>query len=131
MSWGINQYQQVASSNATVASPHQLVQMLLDGALTRLAKAKVAMKSKRNAEKGEHISRFLAIIDGLRTSLDHQQGGELAANLDSLYAYMQQQATLANARNDPKRVDEVVRLLKEIKSGWEGIAPSQQATGGR
>lgn len=123
---GINQYRSVAGSAATVASPHQLIQMLLDGALTRLAQAQVAMKARKIADKAQHIDRCLAILEGLRLSLDHQQGGELAANLDRLYEYMQRQITVANARNDPKLLDEVAGLLREIKSGWDAIGPGGQ-----
>jgi flagellar protein FliS len=61
------------------------------------------------------------IIQGLRTSLDAEKGGDIAANLDSLYEYMGRRLLEANMNNDTAILDEVNTLLSEIKLGWDGI----------
>ena len=76
------------------------------------------------ALKGEQIGKAIAIIGGLRESLNHKQGGEVAGNLDSLYAFMQQRLSQANLRNEVALLDEVTELLREVKSGWDGIRQS-------
>ncbi|VAX04640.1 Flagellar biosynthesis protein FliS, partial [hydrothermal vent metagenome] len=63
------------------------------------------------------------ISDGLRGSLDMDAGGEIAENLDALYEYMLQRLMAGHAKNDPVALDEVNTLLREIKSGWDGIKP--------
>jgi flagellar secretion chaperone FliS len=109
------------------ASPHRLIQMLMDGALARLAQAKGHMKANSIAQKGEDISMAISIIGGLRDSLDHKKGGEIANNLDSLYEYMTYRLMESNLKNDVSMVDEVHGLLMEIKSAWDEIASQPAA----
>lgn len=104
------------------ASPHRLVLMLLDGALEKLRTARHAMHSGNIADKGAQLTWAISIIDGLRASLNLDQGGETALNLDRLYDYMGRTLLESNLRNDPDKIDEVERLLGEIRVGWKGIA---------
>lgn len=96
--------------------------MLLEGALEKIAVAKGHMERKEIAEKGRAISWAIDILEGLRISLDQEAGGELAANLDALYEYMGVQLVEANISNSVEKLDEVSRLLKQIKSAWDAIA---------
>lgn len=104
------------------ASPHRLIQMLMDGALTRIAQAKGHMKANSITQKGEDIGIAISIIGGLRDSLDHNKGGSIAENLDSLYEYMTYRLMESNLNNDVSILDEVHGLLGEIKSAWDEIA---------
>ncbi|MCS4502801.1 Flagellar secretion chaperone FliS [wastewater metagenome] len=132
MTYGVNAYQQVDRSGANYADPWQLTAMLFNGGLERVAQARGAMERGDVAVKGERIGKAIGILDGLRASLNHEEGGELASNLDSLYEYMQRRLVAANAHNDLTALDEVATLLREIKEGWDGIpaearnAPGQQ-----
>lgn len=118
----MNQYKQVGVQAAVGnADPHTLIQMLIDGAIERLNMAKLHMKQNNIAQKGENISRAISIIDGLRTSLDMEKGGEIAVNLESLYDYMQRQLLAANLENKSENIDEVLSLMNEIRSGWTAI----------
>jgi flagellar protein FliS len=63
------------------------------------------------------------IINGLRTSLDQSQGGEIAENLDSLYDYMLRRLQESSINSDIDGLEEVSRLLSEVKAGWDGIPP--------
>lgn len=119
----LKQYQTVNTQVQVFdASPHRLIQMLMEGGLSRLAQAKGAMERGQVALKGELLGKAIAIIGGLREGLDLRQGGELAANLDSLYEYMSSRLLQANRSNDVAIIDEVAGLLREVKSGWDGIA---------
>ncbi|ABI56058.1 flagellar export chaperone FliS [Alkalilimnicola ehrlichii MLHE-1] len=122
MNSGIDQYQQVgAYSGAAYADPHRLIEMLLDGGIDRLAQAKGALHQGDRALKSQLIGKAIAIIDGLRGGLDRKAGGELAQNLDELYDYMQRRLVSANARNDEAILDEVSKLLNEIRDAWQAI----------
>ena len=103
------------------ASPHRLIQMLMEGALGRISKAKASIKSNDVAEKGKLISSAISIIGGLRDSLDHDAGGQIAANLESLYEYMTNRLLEANINNDESILTEVAGLLTEIKTAWDQI----------
>jgi len=119
----LRQYQTVSTqAQVSDASPHRLIQMLMEGGLTRLAQAKGAIERGQLTLKGDVLGKAIAIIGGLRSGLDLQNGGELALNLDSLYDYMVRRLSLANSSNDPALVEEVSSLLRQIKSGWDGIA---------
>ena len=119
----MRQYQTVnTQAQALEAGPHRLIQMLLEGGLTRLAQARGAMERGQVAQKGELISKAIGIVGGLRQGLDVEKGGELAENLDRLYEYMTTRLMKANLENDPAIVEEVAELLREVKTGWEAIA---------
>lgn len=119
----MRQYQSVnTQAQAIEADPHRLIQMLMEGGLTRLAQARGAMEREQTALKGELISKAIAIVGGLRQGLNVEQGGELAANLDRLYEYMTTRLMEANLKNDPAILEEVADLLREVKTGWDAIA---------
>ena len=118
----ISQYNEVDRvSGVSDADPHRLVQMLLEGALGKIAIVKGLMARNEIAKKGEMISQAVSIINGLRASLDLNAGGELATNLDNIYEYIERRLLKANIDDDVTILDEASSLLHEIKSGWELI----------
>ncbi|MGH8671482.1 MAG: flagellar export chaperone FliS [Burkholderiales bacterium] len=106
----------------TEADPHKLVVMLFEGAIRAVAQARGHMLRGETAAKGEAISKAVAIIDeGLKLSLDLEVGGELAKNLSALYDYMSTRLIYGNLKNYIEPLDEVGRLLAELKTAWEAI----------
>lgn len=126
---GAQAYAKVSVETGVVAaSPHKLIVMLFDGALVAIATALVQMKSGNVAAKGQSISKAITIIDsGLRASLDKKVGGSIALSLDSLYEYMSNRLLIANLKNQPEILEEVQRLLQDLKSAWEQIDPAATA----
>ncbi|MEZ3136813.1 flagellar export chaperone FliS [Stutzerimonas kunmingensis] len=119
----MKQYQSVNTNAQLVdASPHRLIQMLMEGGLARMAQARGAMERGDVALKGMLIGKAVDIVGGLREALNPEAGGEVAANLDNLYAYMTARLLEANLKNDQTLLDEVAELLREVKAGWDGIA---------
>ena len=117
------QYQQVSThSGIEDASPHRLIQMLMEGVLQRLAQAKGAIQRSAVNDRGEAIGKAITIVGGLRDSLNKEVDGELAANLDDLYDYIQRRLLAANIGSSEEIVDEVITLMSTIKAGWDGIA---------
>lgn len=105
------------------ATPHKLILMLFDGASLHLSSAIAGMRNNDAKLKGESISHVIDIISkGLQASLDTEAGGELAARLNALYDYMCARLLHANLRNDLAALEEVGRLLNEIRSAWCEIA---------
>lgn len=103
------------------ATPHRLIQMLMEGVLDRIASARGSMERGEIARKGAQISWAISIIEGLRVSLDKSMGGEIAHNLDNLYGYMILRLTEANMKNEPAYLDEISDLLRQIKGAWDAI----------
>ncbi|MEE4203752.1 MAG: flagellar export chaperone FliS [Halieaceae bacterium] len=104
------------------ASPHRLIALLINGAIDRTNAAIGAMQSGDTVRKAELMSKAANIIASLLAYLDKEQGGEVASNLEALYDYMLRRLFHANRHNDAEAAAEVVRLLSEIKAGWDGIA---------
>ena len=119
----LRQYQQVKTGAAVEgANPHQLIQMLYEGALERIAAARGHIQRGETARKGEQIGKAIGIIGGLREGLNEEAGGEIAGNLASLYEYMERRLFQANLESNTAILDEVAGLLREIKTAWDGIA---------
>ncbi|WP_269620473.1 flagellar export chaperone FliS [Zhongshania sp. BJYM1] len=115
-----------AQSRVSAASPHRLIQLLMDGALDRLAIAKGHMQRHEVPQKINAVNRTMSIIDGLRMSLDHGIDARMSDNLENLYDYMNRQLLLANINNDVKGLDEVSSLLRELKEAWDAIPDGLQ-----
>lgn len=120
-------YQSVAAHGGVAAAdPHQLIVLLLDGALERIAMARGAMQHGAMAEKGRLLHKAVEILDELQASLNLEAGGALAANLTDLYDYIARQLMSASLQNSPERLDEAARLLREIRGAWVSIAPTSR-----
>lgn len=112
-------------SGVTSADPHKLISMLYQGALLAIANAKNGIMRKDIPAKGAAISKAITIInEGLNASLDKNVGGPLAQNLSSLYEYMCTRLIVANLKNDMAALNEVARLLADLKEAWEDIRPN-------
>lgn len=119
----LSQYQQVSNQEAVSgASPYRLIQMLMEGALKRMAEAKGAIQRQDIAAKGQSIGKAISIIGGLRDSLNMDVPGGLSQQLDDLYDYMVNLLIQANLNNDEAAVDEAAKLMVTVKSGWDAIA---------
>lgn len=130
---GVKAYANVAlESNVGSGSPHSLIQMLYEGALISIARARSCMGSGDVAGKGAAMSKAVQIIEeGLKASLNVREGGELAQQLWQLYEYMCRRLLLASLRNETEGLEEVCDLLRELKDAWEQIEPGSTAESAR
>ena len=127
-SFGSQQYRKVgAHGNLAEASPYQVVQVMLDTLLSRIAEASGHLDRGETAAKGEKIGKALAIIEALMLGLDKQRGGDVAQNLERLYDYASRTLLKAHLENRGDLLKEVSSLLREIKLGWDGIAAAAKA----
>ncbi len=106
---------------ATTANPLDLIIQLYDGAISRLSKATFCIKKGDTSQKTHYITRTISIIEELLASLNMEEGGEVAANLQGLYVHMLQELTIANANNDVQKIKQVEALLKELRGAWKEI----------
>ncbi|MCD9030428.1 flagellar export chaperone FliS [Luteimonas sp. Y-2-2-4F] len=124
------QYRQTQLDGAVMdADPHRLVALLLGGACERIRLAEACLARGDHARKGKAIGEACAIVGHLDGSLDHEAGGEIAANLSALYDYVVRRLTEANLHNDGEALGESLALLGEIALAWNAIPPDQR--GGR
>jgi flagellar protein FliS len=109
-------------TGVAAASPQQLVVMLYEGAELAVRLAIQHVEQGDLAKKAAAISKAGAIIlEGLRAALDREQGGEIALQLDALYDYMLKRLTFAHLANQTAPLEEVLGLLRELRSAWQQI----------
>ncbi len=108
-------------TNVEIASPHRLIDMLYEGAIERITQAKGAMEYGNVELKGAKINSAVSIIGGLRESLNPQEGGDLAMNLDNLYVYIQNLLARAHSDNDAGKLEEAATLLADLRDAWKQI----------
>ena len=109
---------------AQSADPHDLVTLRMDGVLERLVQARAHMLRGEVAAKGAAISYCVEIIGGLRGSLDPKVEPTMIGRLDSLYEYMGRRLLQANLRDDATIIDEVSKLLHQVRDSWVQMAPA-------
>ncbi len=125
----IAQYRQVGTATAVAqASPHQLVLLLFDGALSAVLQARHALASGDGDTRRATISQAMRIVDeGLRASLQSHGDPSLCENLGALYDHMVGRLFQANLRGDDAALAEVAGLLGDLRSTWAEIAPPPAA----
>ena len=121
-------YQQIDTrSRIEDASPHRLIQLMMERALAKIGLARTQLTEGKVAEKGNNISDAISIINGLQASLNHKADRRLSENFDALYSYMMRRLLEANLQNDESILDEVAGLLRELKEAWDAIADQVEA----
>lgn len=104
---------------------HELANLMFEAVLESLAAAQGAIADHDVNAKVKHLHKAVKVLqDGLRTSLDLENGGELAANLDALYDYAVLQITTANLHNDSAKLAAVSDLIRPIADAWRQIRPT-------
>jgi flagellar protein FliS len=122
MRGSLQAYKKVSvDSQLTAASPHKVIQMLMAGAIERLVQGKAAMLQGNIAVKGERLGKALDIVVSLRGCLSMDDGGDIAQNLDQLYDFMIARIIFANKNNETDPIDDVIEIIREIKSAWDQI----------
>jgi flagellar protein FliS len=116
---GIDSYRQTEIQSR---SPLELVVMLYDGALRFTGDARDAMVRRDIRARQTHLSRALAIVSELQSTLDMETGGEVAERLDKLYGFVRDRLIEASARQDLQPLDEARRVLTTLREGWLAIS---------
>lgn len=103
-------------------TPLELVVMLYDGALTFMTAAQEAIQRGDIPARRTAISKTLAIVSELQSTLNMEQGGQIAVALDELYRWSSVRLLDAAAANDAEAVTEVAQVFRTLRDGWSGIA---------
>ncbi len=118
----MQEYRQVNLQHAVeAASPHRLVQLMMERVLAKIAIARGHMERGAVAEKGRHIGDAISIVNGLQVSLNHKADSALSGNFDALYDYMTRRLLEANLKNDEAILTEVAGLMRQVKEAWDAI----------
>lgn len=109
-------------AKAASADIHKLVLMLFDGFMDELARVEGHIQAKRFDRKAESIDKLVRILGGLEASLDQDNGGEIAANMQRLYQYCGNALLQASLLNDLSQLVLVRDIMTNLQQGWQGLA---------
>ena len=115
---GIQSYRK---TSVVTADPKRLVLMCYEGAIESLKIGKQKIIEKDYEAKSKAFIKAQDIINELLCSLNFEKGGAIARNLDSLYHYMLRVILNADLKKDTNAIDDIIRMLEELKSAWEEI----------
>lgn len=115
-----NQYQQQQYQQNLIytATPEQILLMLYDGAIRFTRQAMMAEENGKQAEKLGRISKVMAIIVEFSNTLNHEVGGQIAADLDGLYQFMIRELNAARKDETGEKLKTVERLLVDLRETW-------------
>jgi flagellar protein FliS len=120
---GIQAYRKDSiKSDLASADPHRVIQLLMQGALEKLALGKGCIERSDWEGKAAALTRASEIINALRDALDRDVNPELVDNLESLYEYMIVRITEASIAKDTSILDQVMGLILQIKGAWDQIS---------
>ena len=104
-------------------NPHALIAVLFDELLRhmRLFASEIEEGSLATDSSSEHFSRSLTILYGLQSSLNFEQGGDIANNLFRLYEYARQQLLSAMRQRETEGTVAAIDALENIRDAWREI----------
>lgn len=123
-SGGIQTYRK---NHILTADPKRLILLCYEGAIDYLTIAKAKYLSKDYEGKAKALSRAQDFISELLCSLNLEQGGVIAQNLKALYNYMLMRLLRGDLARDLNAYDEVIQMLKKLKSAWESLSDVQHS----
>jgi flagellar protein FliS len=100
-------------------NPKRLILMLYEGALEDLRLAKEGIEQQNARQCGERLSRAVAIVSTLLTSLDSNVTDEPIAFLRGLYQVMLVELGKVAITHDVNTLDLAFRYLERLKQIWE------------
>ncbi len=115
----LTQYRKSETESKSVA---ELIVMVYDGAIDNLRKAAELYKADKMQDGYEAMEKAKRFVVHLYTTLDEEKGGEIAANLSEMYAYLIERMNFIQATKDIETINESIDLLSNIKEGWVGLA---------
>ena len=105
----------------------ELILQVYDGALGSLRQAKEKYAAGENNAGYELLEKTKKFVTHLYTTLNMEEGGEIAENLAKLYAYVISQICILEATKESSQIDDIITILSELREGWQGIKDSDQA----
>jgi len=115
----IRNYQLVATLGK---SAPELIVKVYDGAIGNLEQASEYYGREdfqRGYEKMETARKFIV---HLYTTLDLEKGGEIAAKLSQLYAFIVEKIDIVQATKDISAIRNSIEILSNIREGWVQLA---------
>jgi len=114
--------QAYATTQISTASSVQVVVLLYDGAISSMKLAQEGIVALNFHDKARFLDRALRVVGELSASLNMEEGGVVAKDLQRLYEYIQFELTQANLKNEPGRLEAPIRCMGVLREAWQDLA---------
>lgn len=121
-----NAYAAYRKNEVAGLSPVEIVCRLYRKLHSKLQATREAIQEGKIAAKGESLSRALAIIAELQASLNLEEGGEIAANLNDLYTFLTMELSVVVLKSDLGKLAKAITIVETLVEAWEEIAAAKQ-----
>lgn len=98
-----------------------LILQVYDGAINSFKMASDYYRNKDNEAGFQQLERAKRFITHLYTTLNFEEGGDIAKQLGQLYVFLINQANMIQATKDLNKIDDNINILKNIREGWQGL----------
>jgi flagellar protein FliS len=112
-------FQTYRQTDIITADSKRLIIMCYEGVIQNLGIAKLKYISNDYEAKGKAVQKALELINALREALNFKDGGEIAKNLDKIYAFSEKYIIMSDIRRNIKGFEEVITIFGELKFAWE------------
>jgi flagellar protein FliS len=117
--------QQYLEKQILNASPAERVVLCYDGAIKFLMAARRAIEEGKIQDRYNFNKKAGDLIAYLMDTLNMEEGGEVAVNLQRIYMYMLRRLMDVDMKNSVEAVDDVVGQLRTLRASWEKIAKGE------
>jgi flagellar protein FliS len=107
------------TQRALGASPEQQAALIMEAGQLHLGKAIQSLNRNDFYAAATSFIRVGEVIQEANLRLDLEGGGELASNLEKLYAWWMKEIMLASHAKDMQRLAAVAHGMGEIRQTWE------------
>ena len=104
-------------------SQEKLLVLLYEKMAHDLLTARQCMANGDRVGMADRITHSQQIIAELHSALDHSVGGDIPANLETLYDYLFAEHLAALVDQDPRHVDNCLAVIKPLLDAWRQIPP--------
>jgi flagellar protein FliS len=123
--FGMQEYDAYQRATINTSDSVRIVSLLFDGAINFLKLARMKMKENNIAGKGYYMGKATAIVSELTSSLNMEEGGEIAGNLRRLYDFVLERLLKANLKNDLVALGEAEKVLDVLRGAWKEMERNQ------
>lgn len=120
------QYAAYTAACMTVKKTRQVV-MLYDGAIRFVKQAMTAIDEENLQDRYNKLERATAIVNGLQSSLDFENGGNIAELLDDYYYSIYMRLMSVHRSNSKETCEQVIKELKMMREAWVDVDEGYEA----
>jgi flagellar protein FliS len=102
-------------------SQKDMIVLLYSGAIKFLDQASEELDKDNTEGFADKVERVHRIVYHLYTTLDFDEGGEIAEKLGSLYSFVIGQIYILNSTRNPGIINDLREILSNLKEGWQSL----------